>query len=185
MKPIKKIILFALLLITTWSAEAFSNSPAPIANESKLDFFHTFNGSLPAQLAITKEKNKFGLVLFFGTTHCPFCHRMKTTVLTEPAVQQYYRQHFQLIDMDIESEALITTQNDINVSYIELSKSHRVRLTPTISFIDTRGITVYRHVGMIVDPQEFLWLGEYVFSGQTSKQSFASYKTKKRQLPKQ
>ena len=171
-----------LLLGTTWLTASFGNSSSPTVNNSKQDFFHTFNDDLPAALATAKAKNKFGLVLFFGTQHCRFCHRMKATVLSKPHVQAFYRQHFQLIDIDIESAKQLRTTRAQQQSYIEFAKTHRVRLTPTIIYTDEKGETIYKHMGIIADPKEFIWLGEYVINGETAKQSFASYKMKRRRL---
>ena len=105
---------------------------------------------------------------------------MKTTVFTEHSVQQFYRQHFQILDIDIESDQKITLLNKQLSTYQHLAKNSRVRLTPTIVFINLEGEPVYKHIGIIADPQEFIWLGEYVLSGETAKQRFASFKMHKR-----
>jgi len=176
------IRLFLATLLIAWCAGCFAMSTSPESDDSKHDFFHTFSGSLPEELALLKKQNKAGLVLFFSTQHCRFCQRMKTTVFNQPAVQQYFQQRFQLIEIDIESKQRLTDEQRQQISYIEFAKKHRIRLTPTLLFIDQQGEVVYRHVGMIADPQEFIWLGEYVLSGQNREQSFASFKVNKRHL---
>ena len=35
-------------------------------------------------------------------------------------------------------------------------------MTPVLSFIDLDGIEIYRHLGMVKTPQEFLVMGEYI-----------------------
>ena len=175
-----KILILVILLLITGRSVGFSTSPTPIENSPKHDFFHTFNGDLPASLAAAKKGDQFGLVLFFGTQHCRFCHRMKTTVFTKPSVQQFYRQHFQILDIDIESDRQIILFNKQLSTYQHLAKNSRVRLTPTIVFINLEGEPVYKHIGIIADSQEFIWLGEYVLSGETAKQNFASFKMYKR-----
>jgi thioredoxin-related protein len=35
-------------------------------------------------------------------------------------------------------------------------------MTPVMSFIDLTGIEIYRHLGMIKTPEEFLLLGKYI-----------------------
>lgn len=173
-------LLITYLLAATWVTAASANSASPLANNSKQDFFHTFNGSLPAALARAKKDNKFGLVLFFGTEHCHFCRRMKATVFNQEPVQKFYRQHFQIFDIDIESEQIIKLSDSSEATHIAFAKSKRIRLTPTLIFMDKEGEVVYKHIGIIADPLEFIWLGEYVVRGETSKQNFASYKMKKR-----
>ena len=35
-------------------------------------------------------------------------------------------------------------------------------MTPVLSFLNLDGVEIYRHLGMIKTPQEFLLLGEYI-----------------------
>jgi len=172
------LVLLTLLFICLTSTSAHSSPPPTTV--PKGDFFHTFSNSLPAELVRAKEGDKFGLMLFFSTSHCPFCERMKTTVFNQPDVQEYFQSQFQLLEIDIESPVPLVTENGKEKPRLDFSKTHRVRLTPTIVFLNTEGDPVYHHVGMIVDPQEFVWLGEYVVSGQTRKQNFATFKMNKR-----
>jgi thioredoxin-related protein len=176
------IRLFLATLLIAWCAGCFAMSTSPESDDSKHDFFHTFSGSLPEELALLKKQNKTGLVLFFSTPHCRFCQRMKETVFNQASVQQYFRPRFQLIEIDLQSKQQLTDLRHQQLSYLELAKKHRVRLTPTLVFIDQQGDVIYRQVGMIADPQEFIWLGQYVLSGQNSEQSFAAFKVNKRRL---
>jgi thioredoxin-related protein len=175
---ILRIILASLLCICSYSATAYS--AAPNDKTSNLDFFHTFSGSIPTELALAKKENKFGALLFFSTSHCPFCIRMKKTVFNQIDVRTYFQSNFRLLEIDIESNQLLTDEQNQQVNYMDYAKLNRVRLTPTIAFLDQSGDLIYRQVGMIVDPQEFIWLAEYVMSGQTRKQNFATFKMNKR-----
>ncbi len=175
-----KIHLTVASLLFAYCSSVLAYSSSPTNNTPKNDFFHTFSGQLGTELKQLKEDNKFGVMIFFSTSHCRFCRRMKETVFNQPAVHAYFNSHFQLIELDIESDQQLTNVSGATPSYIEYAKSNRVRLTPTITFLDQRGEHVYRHVGMIADPQEFIWLGEYVVSRQTRKQSFATFKMNKR-----
>lgn len=177
----QKLVLFLATTLLIWSGTSFGYSATPDTNDSKLDFFHTFSNDMLAELTTAKTNHKFGALLFFSTPDCRFCNRMKATVFNQPAVQRYFRQHFQLIEINIELDKALVNEQNQPATYKTLAGSHRVRLTPTIVFLDTNGQSAYRHVGMIADPQEFQWLGEYVMSGQTQKQSFSTFKMKKRQ----
>jgi len=177
---VKKIKLTLSILLFTWLTGAIAYSSSPIKSSSKGDFFHTFSSSLPQELSRAKKEGKFGLMLFFSTSHCPFCKRMKTTVFNQPDIQEHFKSTFRLLEIDIESSEPLTTNKHKATSRLDFAKKHRVRLTPTIVFLNTQGDVVYRHVGMIVDPQEFIWLSEYVTSGQTRKQNFATFKMNKR-----
>ncbi|MEO1962785.1 MAG: thioredoxin fold domain-containing protein [Cycloclasticus sp.] len=175
-----KIHLAVASLLLVWGSSVLAYSFSPTNNAPKHDFFHNFSGSLLTELKQVKKDNKFGVMVFFSTSHCRFCRRMKATVFNQASVQKYFRSHFQLIELDIESDQQLTDVSGTTPSYIEYAKRNRVRLTPTITFLDHHGEHVHRHVGMIADPQEFIWLGEYVTSGQTRNQSFSTFKMNKR-----
>jgi len=57
-----------------------------------------------------------------------------------------------------------------------LGKALGVRATPTFDFYGTSGERLYRHVGGIFDPAEFLLLERYVASDAYRSQSFAQFK---------
>ncbi|HIL92098.1 MAG: thioredoxin fold domain-containing protein [Cycloclasticus sp.] len=175
-----KIHLAVASLFLVWGSSVLAYSFSPTNTAPKHDFFHTFSGNLLTELKQVKKDNKFGVMVFFSTSHCHFCRRMKAIVFNQASVQHYFRSYFQLIEVDIESGQQLTDVSGATSSYIEYAKNNRVRLTPTITFLDQHGDHVYRHVGMIADPQEFIWLGEYVTNGQTRKQSFATFKMNKR-----
>jgi len=167
-----------LLFISASAAHAVSASPQKTLQ--KHDLFHTFSGELSAELAIAKQQNKTGLLLFFSTQHCPFCQRMRKNVFNQAAVQLYFRSHFQLIEIDIESDKTLNTQQQKAISYKAYTKTQRIRLTPTIIFLDTNGEKLYQHTGIIANPTEFLWLGEYIEKSHSSQLSFAHFKANKR-----
>ncbi|ORU93255.1 MAG: hypothetical protein A6F70_05105 [Cycloclasticus sp. symbiont of Bathymodiolus heckerae] len=175
------IIRFSItLLLYAGATNCFAYSSSPSSHTPKLDFFHVFSNNLPAELAQASKAEQFGVVLFFSTTHCPFCKRMKTTVFNQTSVQNYFKSKFRVFEIDIESPQHLINEQRQDVTRIDFAKSHRVRLTPTLVFLNQQGDVIYRHVGMIVDHQEFIWLGEYVVSGQTRKQNFAAFKMSKR-----
>ena len=67
-------------------------------------FFEPTLGDLTEELEIAREAGKQGVFLFFEMDECPFCHRMKQTVLNQPEVQEYFRQYFHSLSMDIEGD---------------------------------------------------------------------------------
>jgi len=179
LKPILTCLGGAILLfISASAAHAISASPQKMLQ--KHDLFHTFSGDLSAELAIAKQQNKTGALLFFSTQHCPFCQRMRENVFNQTTVQRYFRPHFQLIEIDIESDKTLHTQQQKVISYKAYAKTQHVRQTPTIIFLDTNGEKLYQHTGIIANPTEFLWLGEYVEKNHSSQLSFADFKANKR-----
>lgn len=150
-------------------------------NQTESPFFTSFSGHLQQDIKRSRAEQKSGVMVFFGTKHCRFCKRMKTTVLNQNDVQAHYHQYFHSFEFDIESNQAIIDDLGETTTLAQYAKDHRIRLTPTMIFFDPEGHVVYRHVGMIADPQEFLWLSEYVRAGHSQKSSFNAFKMNKRQ----
>lgn len=144
-------------------------------------FFQETFGDFREELGLAREEEKQVILLFFEQEDCPFCFRMKTTVLNQPDVQEYFRKHFRIFSVDIEGDLEITdfkgvpsTQKDF--AYRQL----KVRATPVFAFFDLDGNLIARHTGPTSNVQEFLWLGEYVVDGHYRTQSFTAYKRDRR-----
>jgi thioredoxin-related protein len=115
----------------------------------------------------------------FEMDECPFCHRMKSTVLNQPDVQDYFRGHFRIFAVDIEGDIEITDFNGDTMPMKDFAfRQFRVRATPVFAFFDSDGkyIKRARFTGATRDKQEFLLLGRYVVDGAYSDQSFTRYK---------
>ncbi|RMG32685.1 MAG: DUF255 domain-containing protein [Gammaproteobacteria bacterium] len=139
---------------------------------------------MPEEVANAREQGKQGILIMFEMDECPFCHRMKQTVLNQPEVQAYFREHFINIPIDIEGDVEMvdfqgrtTTMKDFAV------KQYRVRATPVFAFFDTNGryIRRARYTGATRDKEEFLLLGRYVVEKAYLKEPFARYKRRMRQ----
>ena len=65
-------------------------------------------GSFDEELEKAKEEGKKGVLIMFQQEECPYCQRMRTTVLNQNRVQDYYRQHFLIFHVDIEGDLEIT-----------------------------------------------------------------------------
>ncbi len=157
---------------------------AAVPSDPSQQFFDQTLGDLREELKTAKQQGKQGVMLFFEMDECPFCQRMKATVLNQPEVQAFYRQHFISLPIDIEGDLELTdfagkvrTQKDF------ATQAHRVRATPVIIFFDLAGKPVMRYTGATSGVKEFLMLGEYVVSGAylTPGLDFSRYKQQKSQ----
>ncbi len=166
--------LLALLLVSALGG------PLATAQETrdpaKYFFDQTF-GDFQEELANAKTQGKQGILLMFEMDGCPFCHRMKTTVLNREDVQTYFKKHFLIFPVDIEGDLEIAdfagrsmTQKDFAL------KDYRVRATPVLAFFDLDGKLIQKYIGATRDAQEFLWLGEYVVQGHYKETPFPQYK---------
>ena len=77
----------------------FSSLTAAEARDPTVYFFQDSFNDLSEEAEIAQEEGKTGVLVMFETDDCPWCERMKDTVLNQAEVQDYFRQHFQLIGL--------------------------------------------------------------------------------------
>jgi thioredoxin-related protein len=144
-------------------------------------FFQETFGDFREELNLAREQQKQAILVFFEQEDCPFCHRMKATILNQPEVQDYFREHFRIFSVDIEGDLEITDFKGVQTTQKDFAfKQFNVRATPVIAFFDLDGNLIARHTGPTGSTEEFLWLGEYVTGGQFRSQSFTRYKQDRR-----
>lgn len=154
---------------------------APVSTAADMPFFDTTFGDFTEELKLAEEEGKKGILIFFEMDECPFCHRMKTTVLNQPDVIEYFKKHFKIFQVDIEGDiemtdfdGNVTTQKDFAF------KQHRVRATPVIAFFDLSGQRMTRYTGATSSKEEFMLLGEYVVNDHYKQTSFTRFKREQR-----
>lgn len=163
-------LTFILLLTLATALSAATRDPGQY-------FFDSTFGDFAEELENARSEGKKGILLMFEMDECPFCHRMKTTVLNQPEVQDYFKANFMIFPVDIEGDVEIhdfagnaMPQKDFAL------KVHRVRATPVFAFFDLDGNMVARYTGATGDAAEFLWLGEYVVQERYKDVTFPVYK---------
>lgn len=166
--------LLALALIGLSSVSAAEKPRDPeqhFFNESFWDFSE--------ELQTARESGKQGILVMFEMDECPFCHRMKATILNQPDVQDYFREHFMIFPLDIEGDVEVVDFKGKTTTMKDFAfKQYRVRATPVFAFFDLDGnyIKRARFTGATRDKGEFMLLGKYVVDGAYKKQSFTRYK---------
>ncbi|WP_127470686.1 thioredoxin family protein [Thiomicrorhabdus aquaedulcis] len=160
----KALLVASLLTISSqaWSASAF--------------FDETF-GNLQEELAAAKEQNKKGIFVFFHMDECPFCHRMRETIMTEPDVIELFKGQFLTFEVDIEGSNDMVDFDGTKGTAQELSeKKYRVRATPVMIVFDLTGKPILKYTGPTRTKEEFKLLAQYVVDGSYLTQSFTAYK---------
>lgn len=140
-------------------------------------FFNQTFGDFQEELELARDEGKKAILVMFVMDECPYCHRMKTTVLNQKEVQDYYRENFLIFEVDIEGDIEMTDFNGEVITQKNFSeKKHRVRATPVFAFFDLKGERVTRYIGATTGVDEFLHLGKFVASGAYQEMSFTRYK---------
>lgn len=146
-------------------------------------FDETF-GDMQEELAIVVEEDKKALLIMFETADCPWCMRMKQTVLNRQRVQDYFQEHFRIIAIDAEGGAPIVDfeGNDTNETKFSLALL-RVRATPVFAFYDSDGKLLTKYTGTTKNADDFLLLGEYVVGDHYTQGKFSKFRRARAKQP--
>src|SRR4030065_849610 len=139
-------------------------------------FFDSKMGDFKSELANAKKEGKKGILLMYELDDCPFCFRMKQTILNQSEVQDYYHQHFLIFPVDIRGGLPVTDFKGKETTEKAFSVEHRVYGTPVFDFFDLDGNLITRFPGTAKDVNEFLLLGKCVVEGACKTMSFTAYK---------
>ncbi len=152
--------------------------PAALAVERDPDshFFMPFLGDLRDELGEARTDGRKGLLVMYHFEACPSCQRMRREVLNRPEVQDWYRRTFRPIAIDIRGAQPITDLNGKTQSERAYGRAVKIRGTPTFDFYALDGARVYRHVGGLFEPADFLLLGRFVAIGAYNRQSFEDFR---------
>ncbi len=146
-----------------------------------LEFFFdpSFN-NLEEEVGTARQEGKIGLLIMFNDPDCPWCAKMKATVLSQVTVQEYYRSRFRLLHIDTRGDTLMKNFDGAEMAEKDFAfNMHRVRATPVFMFFDLEGQSVMRYTGATRGVDEFLWLGEFIASGGYKTENFTRYKARR------
>ncbi|OQX10948.1 MAG: hypothetical protein BWK73_18935 [Thiothrix lacustris] len=156
-----------------------SGAPAKVETREAAKFFdETFN-DMQDEIETAKTDGKQGVLIMFEMDECPFCHRMKTTVLNRSDIQDYYKEHFRIVSVDIEGDVELTNFKGETTTQKDFAlKEFRVRATPVFQFIGLDGEPVKngRLTGATKDADEFMLFGKYVVDKKNEDLPFSKFK---------
>lgn len=164
-----RTMLLALMLLI--AAPAWAETRDPMNH-----FFQPKFGDLKADLAEAKKQGKKGIFLFFEMDECPFCDRMKNTILNQSDVQDAYRANFLVYPIDVNGDTELVDFQGNSMTEKAFAFGLRVRATPVLMFFDLDGKLLARHTGPVRDKAEFMLLARYITEGAYATQPFAKYK---------
>jgi thioredoxin-related protein len=132
-------------------------------------FLETFL-RLPEDLADAKAAGK-RLAVVFDQRGCPYCVEMHTDHLTRPAIADYIRERFAVIQLDLHGSREVQDLDGTTLEERQLARRWRVTFTPTIVFFpdsettqpgkNGREVEVARMHGLL-KPDQFLGIFTFV-----------------------
>lgn len=163
-----------LVIMTALTTGVVLAGTADTRNSREYFFTLTF-GDLPEELETAGDAGKLGMLLFFEAEDCPYCQHMLKKVFNQTDVQDWYQERFVSIAIDIHGDVEMQDFAGVTLPSKVFSDQQGVFLTPVISFVDLDGEEMYRHLGMIATPQEFLILGAYIDGGHYRNTQYDDY----------
>jgi len=141
-------------------------------------FFDAKLGDFQGELATAKKEGKIGVLIMFEQSDCPWCLRMKQTILNQSEVQDYYKKYFMIFPVDLKGSIPMVDFKGKDTTEKAYSIEQRIYGTPVFDFFDLEGNRLVRFPGAAKDVDEFLLLGKYVAEGAYKDMPFAIYKRK-------
>ena len=178
-----------LAAYTFLTAACFACALIPVQVQSEIRdpqsyFFNENFGDFEEELETARDEGKKGVLIMFQQADCPYCARMRTTVLNRSAVQDYFRRHFLIFHVDIEGDLEITDFNGLQTREKDFAfRQNRVRATPVFAFFNLDGDRIARYTGATTDVNEFMLLGQYVVDEIYKAMSFNRYKREQQTQP--
>jgi len=165
-----RTIFFGLVLLLN-----FNMAMAETRNAEE-HFFDQKLGDFKGDLAAAKKDGKTGVLLMYELDDCPFCDRMKKTILNQSEVQDYYHKHFSIFPIDLKGDVAMTDFKGNQTTEKAYGIEQRIYGTPVFDFFDLEGNRIVRFPGAVRDMSEFMLLGKYVVEGAYKDMPFAKYK---------
>jgi thioredoxin-related protein len=155
----------------------FSQLAQAEIRDPEAHFFNQTLGDYSEELEIAKAASKKGMLIMFEQDECPFCARMKATVLNQSQVQDYFQAHFSIFHVDIEGDIEIHDMKGNAIKEKDFAfKVNRVRATPVFIFYNLEGEPITRYTGPTSGVEDFMLLGKYVVNDEYRNMSFTRYK---------
>jgi len=139
-------------------------------------FFMPKMGDFKDELETAKAEGKQGVLIMFEMDDCPWCTRMKATILNQSSVQDYFRQHFLIFPVDVKGDTPMVDFKGAETTEKAFALEQRARATPVFVFYDLDGNVATRFTGATRSTEEFLLLGRYVVEGAYKSTPFNVYK---------
>ncbi|MCS7262569.1 MAG: thioredoxin family protein [Aquificaceae bacterium] len=156
-----KMLAFVLLFLSF----AFPADVVPFLKPSFLN--------LKEDLEESRRENKL-LFLMFHQEGCPFCDKMRRVTFQDKKVQEYFKKHFYMVEVDIRGSNEVTDLDGKKLTEKQFAIKHGIRLTPVFLFFDQQGNVIVKVPGYI-EPQEFILLGRYVVEGHYKRKNLVQY----------
>lgn len=169
MNLLRSAMSVLLVLWAAWSAGS--------ASASGDAFFEQTLGDFQAEIHAAQKAGKRGVLLMFEAEGCPYCRKMRQSVLSREDVQAYFRQRFLAFPVDVLGDVPVITTDGRETTEKRYAATLKIRGTPTFVFFGPDGREMARYAGATRDADEFMLLARYVADGHYKNLSFDQFRT--------
>jgi thioredoxin-related protein len=179
MQSPKIIAASLLLLLQATQVFAFDETSLPFDDGAVMtlhypDWFKESFLVLPDDAAEAEADGKRGLLLFFTTQGCAYCHLFIQEVLGNADLSGRLREHFDSIGFEIFSDAELTAFDGEQVRVKEFALDQGVEFAPTLLFVNTAGNRLLRLTGYY-GPDRFSQVLDYLTTNSGGELSWREY----------
>ncbi|MFN4262473.1 MAG: thioredoxin family protein [Thioalkalivibrionaceae bacterium] len=138
------------------------------------DWFKPSFLDLSEDLDEALAKGKQGLVVYFGMDDCPYCEALFERNFSQPDIETYFREHFDVIALDVLGAREITTVDGRRMTEREYSIELNLNFTPSLLFIDASREPVFAVRGYY-PPRRFRAALEFVIDRHFEERRFSEF----------
>ena len=175
------LLLVALLMGSSASGEyadlfdqPYIDDTPRLRNVQYPDWFKLSFLDLREDLDEAVEKDKFGIIVYFGQKHCAYCEALMKVNFRQDDIVRYTQEHFDVIPTDIWGSREVTDMQGETWSEREFAVHESTNFTPSLIFYDQEGNEAFRMRGYY-PPYKFRAALEYVVDGYYREESFRDY----------
>ncbi len=139
--------ILALLLVLAAAFPAGAQAPSPHAIEVPSWFTETLL-ELRDDVREAAAQGK-RVMLYFGQDGCPYCSALMQTNFSQRAITEKTRRHFVAIALNLWGDREVAWTDGRRMSEKALGRELRVQFTPTLLFLDEKGMVALRLNGYL------------------------------------
>ena len=168
------------LLVTLHASNAMSFDDTVVSKVEYPDWFaETDFMDLREALSRADEEGKVGIMLFFTTQGCSYCHLFLKTSLSNDATVERLRAHFDVLGFEIFDDAELIAPDGATMPVKQFANRAGVQFAPSLLFYSTDGELLLRVTGYY-EPERFARVLDYLIAGGDTRRSFKDWEREQR-----
>ena len=120
------------------------------------------------------QAGKQGIALYFGQRNCAYCKALMEINFTKPDIVNYFREHYDIIPLDIWGSRTVTLFDGTEITESELAVRENTNFTPSLVFYDEKGQVAFKMRGYY-KPYRFQAVMKYIVEDFYKTENFRDY----------